>query len=105
MAQLTFAKLKVIAKKHGIVLERSGRHSQFYLYEYWNKKEGGRSVGSADTLKEAYEDMMSFADKPPQMKLSAVLEALDGAGLVVTDDDLIKETLKDLGLASESLVE
>ena len=39
-----------------------------------------------------------------QMLLSDLLSELDGCGLVITDEELISETLIDLGFEMESIV-
>jgi len=36
------------------------------------------------------------------MKIRDLLDALDGAGLIVTDSDLIEEALVEMGLSNET---
>ena len=50
-----FKQLQWMAQSLGIVLQRKGKK-----YEYWNKREGGGTVGEAATLREAYDDFDAF---------------------------------------------
>jgi hypothetical protein len=45
-----------------------------------------------------------FKNEYPFLSLIDILDGLDGAGLVITDHDLIKKALKGMGLKMESVV-
>lgn len=58
----TLKNLQAIAEMMGVVLEKH-KKGDGTLYHYWNRNEGGGSVGSAYTLREAYDDMFSYSDE------------------------------------------
>jgi len=57
MFKFTFDNVKAIAISYGIVFQRKRNGKG---YEYWNKREGGGTVGEAATLREAYDDFDAF---------------------------------------------
>ena len=56
---LTFELVKAYANEHGIAFEREGKG-----YSYWNKQDGGATVGHAANLYEAYNDLGAFMQMP-----------------------------------------
>lgn len=53
--RLVFSFVKAYCKRHGIVIERHGK-----VFQYWNRREGGGTVGEANTLREAWDDLEDF---------------------------------------------
>ena len=49
---LSYNLVTAFAKEHGFIFEREGKG-----YSYWSKSSNGSTVGHADSLKEAYEDL------------------------------------------------
>jgi len=52
---LTFKQLRAYADSHNIEIEREGKG-----YAYWQRSNGGATVGHADTLREAFDDLKQF---------------------------------------------
>lgn len=55
---LSYNLVKEFAKEHGLIFEREGKG-----YAYWSKANNGSTVGHADSLKEAFEDMCGMIEE------------------------------------------
>ena len=55
MIRNTFKQVETLANSLGICIQRKGKG-----YEYWNRDEGGGTVGEASTLREAIDDFINF---------------------------------------------